>query len=110
MVNGMLLNEIEWHDLPISELSIGTDVIRLVVTPYDDENDCYKAFTLTLSEFSNIDLKIAGKHNPKSLLGLEITSFNYKVSEGKVSGEIGIIPGESGYWSIKVEDAKWSLK
>jgi len=106
----MQLSEIEWHDLPISELSIGHDAIRLVVTPYDDENDCYKEFIFTVSQFSHIELNIAGKHNLKSLLGLEITSFDYIVCEGKVSGEIGIIPGETGYWSIKVEDAKWTFK
>ncbi len=46
-----------------------------------------------------------GEFDSRSLKRLEVADFSFKDSGVTISGEIGILPGDNGYWTISFEDA-----
>ena len=104
------ITDIEWHDLPLEAISINSDSISLLVTPYNEETKNYDVFSLVLSSFSTISFSIEGQLEQSALQEMEIASFEHIESLGKLSGSIGILPANAGYWSITFKDASWVLR
>ncbi len=43
-------------------------------------------------------------------IGLEVTDFDFIESDqGRISGELGIIPNCGGYWTIRFTNAIWQF-
>ena len=110
-----LIKTINWHDLPISSLSIQPaggcfDASLIIsVTPFDEEKDEYINARLTLSNFHSLNLDIVGTSSAKDIACMEVATFDYLQENSLLSGEIGILPGDGGYWKIKFTKAEWSL-
>ena len=104
------LDSIEWHDLPVTSLSITESGISLVVTPYVEVSGSYVSRTLRITDADTLQLDIAGSLTPKDLDALEISSLNYTLSSlGRISGTIGFLPGHAGFWAVSFANAAWSL-
>ncbi|EOB2853995.1 hypothetical protein ACIL2M_004390, partial [Vibrio vulnificus] len=105
----IMLNQFEWHDLPLEVISIDQFGVSVIVTPYDNENQKYRRFQLQLFNYECLSLSLGGEITFGALKELEISDFTYSVEEGLLSGEIGILPSNEGGWSIKFKKAKWQL-
>ena len=104
------LHSIEWHDLPVSALSITEHGISLVVTPWVEATGSYVSCTLSISGGDAFELDMAGPLSPKDLTSLEVSSFDYSIDpNGRLNGVIGILPGAAGYWTISFANAAWTL-
>jgi len=105
-----IFQDIMWHDLPLESFSIQMESVKFLITPFDDKNDCYLKYEFVLTNFSNISFSINSEANLKFLSELEIFNFDYTLlDENKLSGKIGILPGNSGYWEVAFENATWQL-
>ena len=104
------LDSIEWHDLPVTSLSIAEMGFSLVVTPYVEDSGSYVPRTLSISDAQTLQLDITGSLTREDLDSLEISSLSYTLdSVGRISGTIGLLPGHAGFWSISFANAAWSL-
>ena len=101
------LGIVEWHDLPLDNISINHDSIKIDISAIVDGAKDYRQFSLELSGFTNCSVNISGDLNSAVLKELEVAKFDYKEVEGLLSGSIGILPGNAGYWSVDFENAKW---
>jgi len=104
-----IINDIEWHDLPVDSISINETYVCIVVTPYDESTKLYKRLELKLSDFTSMSVSLGDKFTSFALKDLEVSSFNYTHEGDRISGEIGILPGNEGFWTIKFEQAKCDL-
>lgn len=99
----------EWHDLPVAALTFAEDGIRLVVTPFCEDTQDYEIYELLLTEASKLKISIEGEMDFTVLKGLEVTDFDFTIREERLSGELGVLPGNAGYWKIGFSDAIWQL-
>ena len=107
----MALDAFEWHDLPIARVSITGQGLELVVTPYDDETGTYRSCRLSVSDAEQLTIDLNGELSLKDLRTLEVSSFDHSVAgSGRVSGTIGILPGNAGFWEISFANALCSLE
>lgn len=106
----MQLELIEWHDLPIAELSLKEDGVRLVVTPWDDKAQSYLTAELLLQEIEGLEVEISGSPTADDLKNMEVTMFEFvHLDETTISGSLGILPGMAGYWKMDFQRARWVL-
>jgi hypothetical protein len=106
-----LLGSIDWHDLPIDALSITSAGIELVVTPWMENKNAFGRYRLSITEAEILEVDITGSLSANDSDGLEVNSFDYTlVSSRRISGKIGILPGDAGHWSISFGNANWSLE
>jgi len=103
------LSSIMWHDLPLDQISIKSDSFELVITPFNELTKEYDVYTFKLFSFLSLSLSIESQLDLAMLKEMEITSFEYTLKNGKLSGTIGILPANAGFWSISFEDARWSI-
>ena len=105
------LAQIEWHDLPLESIRIGSTGIDLHVTPFDREKGRYQDFYLFIFNPQSIEIKAEGHLSLERLKNLEIAEFEYEFIGDLISGTIGIIPGgaDVGYWKIEFKKANWKL-
>ena len=103
------LKEVEWHDLPIESISINIDSIEIVITPFNENSQKYDSLTLKLFSFDNIELSIAAELATSDLNNLEISSFEYTINNGLLTGNLGILPANKGFWSISFTHANWCI-
>jgi len=104
-----IINDIEWHDLPVDSISINETCVCIIVTPYDESTKLYKRLELKLSDFTSMSVSLGDKFSSFALRDLEVSSFNYTQEGDRITGEIGILPGNEGFWTIKFEQAKCDL-
>ncbi|USD66850.1 hypothetical protein [Vibrio sp. SCSIO 43136] len=96
--------------MSLEVISIGQFGVRLIVVPYDNEHQEYQKVELQLFDYESLSLSMGGEITSSTLSNLEITDFTYTIEDGLLSGEIGILPENAGYWSIKFSNAKWKLE
>jgi hypothetical protein len=105
-----LLDTLEWHDLPVTALSITEQGISLTVTPFDEATQAYVSTVLRIEDAATISLSLAGSLSGRDLAALEVSSLSYASTAGdRISGQIGLLPGGAGFWEISFTGAKWSL-
>ncbi len=106
-----LLTSIEWHDLPVAKLAITERGIELVVTPWIECDGAYARYTLRIDKPESLQLNLNGALSAEDFGDLEISKFDYSGSQTeRLSGEIGIFPGEAGFWTISFVNATWSFE
>jgi hypothetical protein len=106
-----VLEQIEWHDLPISKIELNETGIEIIVTPYNEDEQDYEYFALKVSGYSTVKLSVEGILNIDDQKNLEISSFEYQLDElNLVSGVIGILPGNAGFWTIDFTKATCRLE
>lgn len=104
------LRAIEWHDLPIENLTLNAQGFALVVTPFHEDTQSYSVVTLQIFEAATVDLTISGLLSPKDFSAIEVSSFQYVLNDtNRLSGVIDILPGSAGFWSIAFENANWEV-
>lgn len=103
------LTSFEWHDLPVESLTFAEDAIRLVVTPFCDDTQEYQTYELKLTDATTLSVSIEGDMNFKVLRELEICNFDFSIEGERLSGEVGILPANTGYWKIAFDGAIWQL-
>jgi hypothetical protein len=109
-MSSFALDSFEWHDLPVTSLSVTESGFTLVVTPYLDDLGAYISRALVISDAETIQLDITGLLTRKDLDNLEVSSLSYTLdSVGHISGTLGLLPGHAGFWSISFAKAMWSL-
>lgn len=105
------LEEIEWHDLPLTALRIGEHSLELLVTPFDDAQGQYLEELLTLSDAEEVRLEISAVMTPLDFQDMEVATFDWSLeTDGRLSGTIGILPANRGYWTISFTRALWTLQ
>lgn len=80
-----------------------------MVTPFNEEVREYDRFELHLFDFETLTLSLGGEITFSTLSDLEIANFSYTEDEELLSGEIGLLPGNQGYWKVAFSKAKWRL-
>lgn len=104
------LDRIEWHDLPLVALTVTAVGVQLVVSVYDEATQSYVGQALCLSHARSLSFRMAGQVSQTDLANLEISTFSYALSpDGLLTGTIGIIVGNAGFWEISATDAQWEL-
>ena len=104
------LASIEWHDLSASEIRIAEEGFSLIVNPYDEASESFKTLVLKISDARTLDLKIVGTLSVEDLCSMEVSTFSYSVaSTGRITGTLGLLPGQSGFWEVSFADALWEL-
>ncbi len=104
--------QFEWHDLPISRISIVEKGLILNLMPFNESTQHYDLVSLSLLEPESMTFDIQGQLNLKDLDGLEVYDFSFTESApGRISGELGILPnsGTIGYWKIQFTNSIWQL-
>ena len=103
------LDSIEWHDLPLESIRIGHDSIELTISVFDETTQEYLIHQLKLVEFTALELSIKSKLTIDDLLSMEVSKFDYLLKGSSLSGTIGILPKNAGFWTIEFENALWDL-
>ncbi len=104
------LDRIEWHDLPLVALTVTAVGVQLVVSVYDETAGAYVGRGLRLTHPKQLSFQIAGQVLEADLANLEVSTFSYTLSpEGLLTGKIGILVSNAGFWEISVTDAQWQL-
>ena len=104
------LESVSWHDLPVDSISIGKNGLRLVVTPFDEHTRSYGSVELTLEALEGLTFELSSQPTSNDLGNIEVATFDFKhIAAATISGSLGLLPGSGGYWSIKFQQAKWTL-
>jgi hypothetical protein len=106
------LESITWHDLPLESISISCHGLELLVTPFCEATQSYLSCRLILTKADSLSVNLSGEPMPNGLSQLEISGFTYTHSSddsGRVSGQIGILAGNAGYWEFAFVNAHWQL-
>lgn len=102
------LSSIDWHDLPVTALTIRPDRLELLVTPYSEASRNYYTVRLSLVKPSALLLQIEGHALLQDLNDLEVSTFSYSLgASGLLSGALGLLPGRAGYWKVEFQEAEW---
>jgi hypothetical protein len=101
--------EIEWHDLPIKSISFADDGFELVVTPWSEARDDYDCYKLKLTKFERLSVDIKSVLTCQDITSLEVSKFDYKIDNDLLTGEFGILPANTGYWTISFSNAIWDF-
>lgn len=106
------ISEIEWHDLPIADFSIGEGGIVLVVTPFDDSTGQYRRLSLRLFEFEDVYVKMDSDITLSTLTlsEMEVDGFEFYQLGNKLSGKLSILTGSTGFWGIEFKNAEWTFE
>ena len=105
------LEDLEWHDLPVTSLCFRAEDVSLDVTPFDESTGAYSRYRLTLSEASALTVSMEGRLSADDRQRLEVARFEYSpAGDGRISGTLGLLPGSAGYWELAFEDARWALE
>lgn len=100
------LSSIDWHDLPVSEVRISETGLSLVIEPYNKASASYGTRILRITDARTIELKIVGSLTKKDASSMEIASFSHSLlPSGRITGTLGLLPGEAGYWEVTFVDA-----
>ena len=103
-----LLSSIEWHDLPVYGIHIEESGLSLVVTPYNAVTDTYDTRILRITDAEHVDVRMTGTLTAEDLLSMEVARFDYSVApSGRITGTLGLLPGDAGYWALSFTDARW---
>jgi hypothetical protein len=101
----------EWHDLPVDSITIMERGVMVDVQPFNDDADGYEHATLLLLDANAIEFDVQGKLSPKDLADLEIKDFDVVESApGRITGSLGILCGDAGYWTVRITNALWQLE
>lgn len=105
------LRAFEWHDLPLTALTIGEDAISLLVEPWSNAEQRYHVYRLRLFSFHELRISIEGTLTLSDLSDMEITTFDYEWCEdGLLSGTLGILPSfNRGYWTLSFDRARYEF-
>ncbi|OEG72766.1 hypothetical protein BEL05_10865 [Shewanella colwelliana] len=103
------LTDIVWHDLPLDGISIKTDSLDLMISPYNESTKQYDELIFKLYSFASMALSLDAQLDISNLKDMEISSFEYSQNKNTLSGTIGILPGNAGFWSVSFKDAQWSI-
>lgn len=104
------LASIEWHDLPVSGIRITETGISLVVTPYNETVGAYESRVLHITDAQAITFKVIGALSVNDLGSMEVSTFTYSVApSGRITGVIGLLPGQAGFWELSFIDALWEI-
>jgi hypothetical protein len=104
------LASIEWHDLPASEIRITEAGVSLVVTPYNQAADFYEPRVLRITDAQTISLRLVGDVSVSDLRSMEVSTFTYSIApSGRITGTLGLAPGQAGYWELSFSDADWEF-
>ncbi len=95
--------------MPVESISINETCVCIVVTPYDEAKKLYKRIELKLSDFTSMSVSLGDKFASSALKDLEVSSFKYTHVGDRITGGIGILAGNEGYWVIEFEQAKYGL-
>lgn len=105
-----LLSSIEWHDLPVSGIRIEDSWLSLVVTPYNALADTYDARILLITDAEDFSIRMTGTLSAEDFRSMEVTTFDYSVgSSGRITGTLGLMPGQAGFWELSFSNARWEL-
>ena len=100
----------EWHDLPLDSFTISQNAVMLAVSHWLEEEKRCERYVLRLFSFDELQLVIDSTLSPTDLKDLEIYDFEYERAEdGRLTGEIGILPANQGYWRIVFKRASYEL-
>ena len=109
-MSSILLNSIEWHDLPVSQLCITDAGVSLVVTPYNEATASYDGRVLRITNAESLSINVTGVLSPKDFGSLEVSTFTYSVgTSGRITGTVGLLPGNAGFWELSFTNALWEL-
>ena len=101
----------EWHDLTVERIAITEKGVVVDVLPYNNDAGRYDHATLSLHDADAIEFDVQGKLSLKDLESLEIKDFDIVNSTpGRITGSLGILCGEAGYWTIQVTNAIWHVE
>ena len=104
------LEDIQWHDLPVEEIFLGSNGIRMVVTPFEESEQTYAEVCLALNSIEALNVSITGAPSGDDLANIEVVSFGFAhIGPNEVSGSIELLPGQAGLWRISFSRAKWEL-
>ncbi|MCD9087533.1 hypothetical protein [Stenotrophomonas sp. SY1] len=104
------LAAIRWHDLPASDIRIAETGISLVVAPYNEASCSYELRVLRITNAQTISFNMTGTVSAKDLSSMEISTFTYSTApSGRITGTIGLLPGQAGFWELSFSDAQWEL-
>ena len=110
-MSSALLDSIEWHDRPVAALSVTGSGVELLVTPWVEAAGAYARYALRITEAEKLGVNLTGALSAQDLNALEVSTLDYALSStGRISGTIGILPGEAGYWTISFRNAIWSFE
>lgn len=109
-MSSVLLASIEWHDLPASAICITETGISLVVTPYNETVGAYESRVLRITDAQSITFKMVGALSAHDLGSMEVSTFTYSVAHsGRITGVLGLLPGQAGFWELSFNDALWEI-
>ena len=101
----------EWHDLPVDRITITERGVTVDVRPFNDDADRYEQATLSLLGADAIEFDVGGKLSLKDLGNFEITDFDVEeLAPGRITGSLGILCGNAGYWTVRITNALWQLE
>lgn len=104
------LDAIEWRGLLVSAFYIGDHGLALTVAPVFDSHGSAGIATLQLSEADSMSVQLSGAMTPSDLGAIEIGWLAYKPSgPDQISGTIGLMPGDAGFWQVSFTNALWEL-
>ncbi|GLT19848.1 hypothetical protein GCM10007938_36310 [Vibrio zhanjiangensis] len=102
------LSEFEWHDLSVEEVMFSSKGLKLTLCPFNESSKEYESYRLELD--GELDYCMENSFSSTSLNCLEITTLDYRESKnGKISGVLGFLPGDDGYWEIRFNNVAWLL-
>lgn len=105
-----LLSSIEWHDLPVSAIRIEESSLSLVVTPYNALADAYDTRILRITDAEHFGIRMTGTLGTEDLQSMEVSTFDYSVGlSGRITGTLGLLPGQAGFWELSFTNARWEL-
>ena len=100
----------EWHDLPVGRISVIEKGVTIDALPHNDAAARYDHATLSLLDADLISFDIQGALSLKDLGNLQIMDFDVVESApGRITGTLGILCGDAGYWKIQVTNAVWQV-
>ena len=110
-MNSDVLNKFEWHDLPLSALTITESGVELIVTPYSEDSADYERYRLVLGNASVVRFDVQGSLRSKGFQELAVSYFRFDdVGDSRLSGELGILPSSGvGFWTVVFENARWQF-
>ena len=101
----------DWHDAPLEAFRLGQEGLALEALLWNEELDHYDCWLIRFDAFEKIEVKVEGTLNLKELDDLEIFTMDVEPDEnGHVTGEIEILPSNTGWWTFKVYRARVTVE
>lgn len=110
-MDNSILKSIEWHDLPLESIIIRGSSVMFHVTPFSEENQNYFDVFLKIFNYEIFDIHLAETDKLNKNKHSEVFSFEYQIDvDGKISGEISIIPERDGWWKFSFKKAHFDFR